>query len=125
MLGVGLVIRSRVGGVGGSGVQVVGHLAREKRARRLGSAAPYPDYLLIHHAAGRHHLSFHALHKSIKRYSRPLTLGDSATKRLDAPAHRSERNTQDVCTERAVFNASKTWAFAAHVAQAATGYIFF
>jgi len=36
----------------------VGHLAREKRARWLGSAAPYTDYLFIYHAAGGHHLTF-------------------------------------------------------------------
>ena len=69
LLGVDLVIRSRVGGVDGSGVQIVGHLAREKRARRLGSAAPYTDYLLIHHAAGSNHLSFHALKHQLQFYN--------------------------------------------------------
>jgi len=59
LLGIGLMmIRSRVGGIGGSWVYIVGHLAREKRARWLGSAAPYTDYLLIYHAAGGHHLTF-------------------------------------------------------------------
>jgi len=59
LLRIGLMmIRSRVGGIGGSWVYIVGHLAREKRARRLGSAAPYTDYLFIYHAAGGHHLTF-------------------------------------------------------------------
>jgi len=42
----------------------VGHLAREKRARWLGSAAPYTDYLLIYHAAGGDHLSFHSANQT-------------------------------------------------------------
>lgn len=73
----------------------MGHLAREKRARRLRSAAPYTDYLLIHHAAGGHHLSFHAAKSKRDRLNvLPFSRDSGARREEGEPGGRANAETR-------------------------------